>query len=200
MPRTQLLWTSCRRRHARRDRTREGLEPLPRFATGICQRQKPSHAFRRGQRTRSLSFPQQSSRALDGASWGLRNTRGCVRCPCCDAADVDTRHARVYLSQRRGAGEPASTVLSPRDPPQSKRRAKLKGGSPPRHRNLRGWISSSRKETFATFRTGRILPSPPYLLDVNHTDPQAHRCTCEETEKRAPRPIPWDPWPIPWNA
>ena len=33
-----------------------------------------------------------------------------VRCPCCDAVDVDTHHVRIYLSQSRGAGKSASTA------------------------------------------------------------------------------------------
>ena len=44
-----------------------------RLATGGSEGQELPHAFGRGQRTRYGSYPQQSSWALEGVSWGLRN-------------------------------------------------------------------------------------------------------------------------------
>ena len=65
-------------RHVRRDRTTrwEGAKPGPssRLDTGAYKRQESPHAFRRGQRTRSLSCPHHNSWELEGASWGLRKT------------------------------------------------------------------------------------------------------------------------------
>lgn len=35
------------------------VRPSPRLATAVCKGQEPPHAFVRGQRTRSMSYPQQ---------------------------------------------------------------------------------------------------------------------------------------------
>ena len=97
-PRTKRHETSCRSRHARRDRTTRWEEakagPSPRLDTEAYKGQEPPHAFRRGQRTRSVSYPRSSSWELEGASWGL-DEHVAVRWPCCDAVNVDTRHART---------------------------------------------------------------------------------------------------------
>ena len=97
-PRTKRHETSCRSRHARRNRTTRWEEakagPSPRLDTEAYKGQEPPHAFRRGQRTRSVSYPRSSSWELEGASWGL-DEHVAVRWPCCDAVNVDTRHART---------------------------------------------------------------------------------------------------------
>ena len=46
-----------------------------------------------------MSYPRNISWELEGASWGL-DEHVAVRCPCCDAVNVDTRYART----RPGAG------------------------------------------------------------------------------------------------
>lgn len=49
--------------------------PPPSLATGVYNGKQPPHAFGHIQRSlRSVSYQQQSSRAMEGASWGLKIT------------------------------------------------------------------------------------------------------------------------------
>ena len=132
---------------------------------------EPRYAFGRDQRTHSVSYPQQSSWAWEGVSWGSRE-HVAVRCPCCDPADVGTRHARIC--PRPGAQLNQHQLLVHVMPHTLKPlgiRLQVESGEPfTADRNLRMDIA---------VRRGGLRDSPtrgyrekPILLDVTHADPQ----------------------------
>ena len=98
-----------------------------------------------------------------------------VRCPCCDATDVDTRHARIcpradaQVNQHQPLLHAISRTLKRLGVPHKLER----GGNPfNADRNIRMDI---------VVRRGRLgnAPNPEYsdkfiLVDVTHADPQAH--------------------------
>ena len=96
MLRTQLRSTFCRRQHAHRDRTTRWAEGRPkrwrRLATGAFNGQEPPHAF--GPTDSLRVIPATEFVGIGRRFIGIEE-HVAVRCPCCDATDVDTRHARI---------------------------------------------------------------------------------------------------------
>ena len=88
----QPRWISCQKRHALRSRAKPRLPP--RLVEGVGMGQELLLGLGRGQQTGSVSYPQQKFVGMGRRFTGIE-VHVTVRCPCCDAADVDTRHARI---------------------------------------------------------------------------------------------------------
>ena len=97
-------WDNYRRRHAPPGRAIRWVGPRPmpssRLAIGVYRGQEPRLAFGRGQRTHSRGIPAEKFVGMGRRFMGIEE-HVVVKCPCCDAVDVDTRHA--HICHRAGA-------------------------------------------------------------------------------------------------
>ena len=170
-----LRWGSYRRRHTPPDRATRWVgsrpRPSPRLAIGVYRGQEPRHTFGRGQRTYSVS-PAAEFVGTRRRFIGIKE-HVALRCPCCNAVGVDTRHARIC--PRAGAQVDQHQPLVHAMSHTLKRlgiRHQEESGKPfSADRNLQMDI---------VVRRGGLRDAPireyrekPILLDVTHADPQA---------------------------